>query len=72
MTCNVGGIERTLRISLGVILIAIGYLVGLPVWGAVVLYVLGAAALITGVIQYCPVSHLLGTNTCSPGTSEKG
>jgi uncharacterized membrane protein len=30
MTCNVGGIERTIRIGLGLALIAIGYLAGLP------------------------------------------
>lgn len=66
MTCNVGGIERTIRIGLGLALIAIGYLAGLPTTGAIATYLIGAIALITGAVGFCPAWKLFGVNTC-PG-----
>lgn len=64
MACNVGGIERPIRIILGVLLIGIGVFGGLS--GAVmgVVLAVGAIALVTGTIGFCPVWTLLGINTC--------
>ena len=64
MSCNVGGIERSIRIVLGLILVAIGSLAELPVAGMAIALVLGAIALVTGVIGFCPAWALLGLNTC--------
>lgn len=64
MTCNVGGIERPIRILLGIILIGIGAFGDLPVGGMTAALIVGAVALVTGAIGYCPVWSLLGINTC--------
>lgn len=61
---NVGGIDRKLRIALGVILIAlvfVGDKVGLPIgnWGW-----LGLIPLATGFLSTCPLYSLIGVNTC--------
>lgn len=69
MTCNVGGIERPIRIVLGIALIAAGALAGLSEGLTIAAYVVGAIALVTGAIGYCPAWQLLGINTC-PTKSE--
>lgn len=60
MKCNVGEVERVIRITLGVILLLVAYLAGLPGWGTVLAYVLGAVALITGAVSFCPLWALFG------------
>jgi uncharacterized membrane protein HdeD (DUF308 family) len=64
MTCNVGGIERPIRIVVGVILLAVGAFAGFPPVGTGVAMVVGTIALVTGAIGYCPAWSLLGVNTC--------
>ena len=64
MTCNVGGTERGIRIVVGIALIAAGALAGLPEAGMYAAYVVGAVALVTGAIGFCPAWMLLGINTC--------
>jgi hypothetical protein len=64
MTCNVGGTERGIRIVVGVALIAVGALAGLPEPGMYEAYAVGAIALVTGAIGYCPAWTLFGINTC--------
>lgn len=71
MTCNVGSLERTIRIVLGVTLIAVGYLAELPTAGAMVAYVVGAIALVTGAVGFCPAWKLFGINTCPTNPSAK-
>ena len=64
MACNVGGVERPIRMVLGGALLALGLLAELPpagMWGAIIV---GAVALVTGLIGYCPAWGLLGINTC--------
>ena len=65
MTCNVGGAERGIRIVVGIVLIAAGALAGLPEAGMYAAYVVGAVALVTGAVGYCPAWTLLRINTCS-------
>jgi len=72
MTCNVGNIERTIRVVLGIVLIGIGYLAALPGWGAIATYVVGAVALVTGAWGFCPAWKLFGINTCPGTTVAKG
>ena len=72
MSCNLGGIERTIRIVLGVVLIAIGYVVDVPYAVAVVAYLMGAIALATGALGFCPAWKLFGINTCHTRIPAKG
>ncbi len=69
MTCNVGGIERPIRIVVGILLIGIGAFAGLPALGTGIALTLGAVALVTGAIGFCPLWTLFGINTCptTPG-----
>jgi hypothetical protein len=71
MTCNVGGVERPIRILLGILMLAIGAFVSLPLLAMATTLVLGSIALVTGVIGYCPLWTLFGLNTCPSGNPSK-
>jgi len=71
MTCNVGGVERPIRIILGLALVAIAAFAALPVAWTIAFYVVGAVALVTGAIGSCPVWSLMGINTCEANTTRK-
>lgn len=58
MQANVGGIDRVLRIVVGVALIAWA-LFGGPVWAWI-----GVAPLATGLIGWCPAYLPFGIKTC--------
>lgn len=64
MTCNVGGIERPIRILLGILLIGLGAFAGLPPVGTGIMLAVGTIALVTGAIGFCPAWSLFGINTC--------
>jgi len=59
MKFNVGGIDRILRIVVGLALVGWA-LSGCPVWAWV-----GLVAVGTGAIGFCPLYPLIGLNTCS-------
>ncbi|TXL64799.1 YgaP family membrane protein [Zeimonas arvi] len=59
MKTNVGGIDRILRIAVGVILIALTLMGTIGAWGW-----LGLILLATGIFRTCPLYSLLGMNTC--------
>ena len=59
MKKNVGGIDRTLRIVLGLVLIGLAASGTEGWWGY-----LGVVPLLTGLIGWCPPYALLGWNTC--------
>lgn len=71
MTCNVGGVERPIRIVAGILLVSLGAFGGLPEGLGLAAYIVGGIALVTGAIGYCPLWTLLGMNTCAPKTAEK-
>lgn len=71
MTCNVGGIERPIRIVAGLLLIAVGALAELPPVGMGIALTVGVVLLVTGAIRYCPLTSLLGINTCEPPSGAK-
>ncbi|MCX7644191.1 MAG: DUF2892 domain-containing protein [Rhodobacteraceae bacterium] len=59
---NVGGIDRVLRIVVGLALIA-GFFLNTDAtyrW----LYLIGIVPLLTGLLSTCPVYSLLGISTC--------
>ena len=64
MKCNVGGADRNVRIVAGIILVAIGLFSPLSTLWQTLFLVLGAIALITGLIRFCPLNSLLGLDTC--------
>jgi hypothetical protein len=59
MSTNVGGIERILRIVVGLALIAIVFVGPQTNWGW-----FGVIPLVTGLIGWCPPYALLGISTC--------
>lgn len=65
MPHNVGGTEQLIRVILGVVLLgaaSLHFFTGTP---AIVAYVVGVVALLTGLIRFCPVWSLFGINTCA-------
>jgi len=60
MKSNVGGIDRILRIVLGLVLIGLTLTGNIGAWGW-----LGVVPLATGAIGWCPPYAIFGWNTCS-------
>ncbi|MBK8336565.1 MAG: DUF2892 domain-containing protein [Sterolibacteriaceae bacterium] len=59
MKSNVGGIDKTLRIVAGLILIVLAATGMVGAWGWI-----GVVPLATGLLNFCPVYTLMGMNTC--------
>jgi len=59
MKTNVGGIDRLLRIVIGVVLIALAITGTIGAWGWI-----GIVPLATGLFRSCPLYSLFGLNTC--------
>lgn len=66
MSRNAGGIDRIIRVLLGVTLIGATIMEVLPVWGWI-----GVIPLATGLLGLCPAYSLLGINTCAVKVEEK-
>jgi hypothetical protein len=64
MKCNVGGIDRTGRIVLGVALGVVGLAAPLDMTWMIVVLVVAAIALVTAAVRFCPANAILGINTC--------
>jgi len=60
---NVGTVDRTLRMVLGVALFFIGFL-GSDSVLMYILMVLGVVLIATGSTSFCPIYKALGKNTC--------
>lgn len=60
MTQNVGGIDRILRIVVGLVLIGLAATGTVGWWGW-----LGIVLLATGAIGWCPPYAIFGFNTCT-------
>jgi len=59
MKCNVGGIDRILRIAVGALLVALAASNVVGWWGW-----LGVIPLATGLFRFCPAYPLFGINSC--------
>lgn len=59
MNKNVGGIDRILRIVVGLALIALAVTGTVGLWGYI-----GVVPLLTGLIGWCPAYLPLGIKTC--------
>lgn len=58
MTRNVGGLDRTIRIVAGLVLLALSF-GPLGWWGLI-----GVVPLATGLVRWCPAYAPFGLNTC--------
>jgi hypothetical protein len=56
---NEGNLDRSLRIALGLILLALVFVGPKTYWG-----LLGLVPLATGFVGFCPLYRLFGLNTC--------
>ena len=56
---NVGGIDKGIRIALGLALIALVFIGPQTAWGWI-----GIVPLATGLMGFCPLYKLIGVNTC--------
>ena len=61
MVANVGRVDRMLRIVVGIVLIALFFVLEGP---ARYLAIVGLVALGTGLLSFCPLYSVLGINTC--------
>lgn len=59
MSANVGGIDRILRVIVGLVLISLVFVGPKTMWGWI-----GVIPLVTGLFRFCPAYTLLGLNTC--------
>ena len=64
MKINVGNADKTIRIVLGIVIIALGFYYE-SYWGAI-----GLIPLITGIIGTCPIYSLFNLST-APGSKTK-
>jgi hypothetical protein len=71
MTCNVGRIERPIRMGAGLLAIMIGLFAGFSTAVSGTALAVGAILLLTGAVGYCPLFTLFGINTCSPASGVK-
>ena len=63
MKVNESGLDRLIRVVLGIVLLALSFAgVVTGGWG-IVLLVLGAVALLTGIVGFCPLYALLKFRT---------
>jgi Protein of unknown function (DUF2892) len=59
MSANVGGMDRILRVLVGIVLLALTLTGQIGVWGWI-----GVVPLATGLFKFCPLYRVLGLNTC--------
>lgn len=59
MQANVGTLDRSLRIAVGLILIVLSLTGAIGLWGWI-----GVVPLATGFLRFCPLYPVLGISTC--------
>jgi hypothetical protein len=64
MKCNVGGMDRTGRIVLGIVLLLVGLAAPIATTWRIVALVIAAIALVTAAVRFCPVNAIFGINSC--------
>ncbi len=66
MKKNVGGMDRTARFVVGVILLIVAAVAPIDMVWRVVAAVVALVALVTATVRFCPANLLLGIDTCEP------
>lgn len=70
MKANEGGMDRAIRVVLGIVLLIAGiYEAGSSTVIGAILIIVGAIVLITGITGFCALYKVLGISTCK--TCEK-
>ena len=64
MKCNVGGIDRILRMAVGLVLIGLAASGTIGVWGWI-----GVVPLVTGLFRFCPAYAIFGCKSCAKDSS---
>jgi len=64
MKCNVGGADRAVRLVVGVLALIAAVLGNFGSVATVVLYVVAAIGIVTGLVRLCPLYLLLGVSSC--------
>lgn len=59
MKFNVGGLDRILRIIVGIVLIALAVTGTIGLWGWI-----GLVPLATGLFKFCPLYSIIGISSC--------
>ncbi|GGZ78065.1 hypothetical protein GCM10007161_06800 [Ignatzschineria indica] len=59
MKKNIGTLDATIRIIVGIIILSLVFIGPKSLWGLI-----GLVPLLTGIIRYCPLYPVLGINTC--------
>lgn len=72
MKCNVGGVDRTARLVVGVVLLVVGATVPMATGWQALVFVIAAIALVTGIVRFCPVNAALGLNSCKQHSESGG
>lgn len=60
MKANVGGVDKIVRIVVGLALIGLGVAGMIPLWVGLI----GIVPLATALISFCPLYAIIGVNTC--------
>ncbi len=63
MKHNVGGMDRTSRIVIGILLLLIAFFGPIGMAWRIVALIIAAIALITAAVRYCPLNAALGVDT---------
>jgi len=64
MRCNVGGVDRGVRLCIATLLLLSAFLVTTSSGWATALVVIATLPLFSGLTGFCPISWLLGVNSC--------
>lgn len=64
MKCNVGNIDRAVRIIVGLALIGLAVTNIIGEWGWI-----GVIPLLTGIFRYCPAYSVIGCKSCNKDSS---
>jgi len=63
MQCNIGELDKKIRLTVGFIIIAAGIQLG-SMWGAI-----GFIPILSALLGYCPAYAIFGTTTCKEDCS---
>ncbi len=63
MKHNVGGMDRTVRIVVGIVLLFAGLVAPIDMTWRIIALVIAAIALVTAALRICPANALLGIDT---------
>ena len=67
---NIGRNEKVVRLVLGVVFLILGYWPDLPFWEVMIAFFLAAFAIVTGLMNFCPLWMIFGINTDRPRNLE--